>query len=68
MLFLFLCPVTPVSRKTQALTTIEPNETISLMRKYNADNIFFSKDDAFKLGVFFKIAEKDSTTYSRQKG
>jgi len=29
------------------------------MRKYNADNIFFSKDDAFKLGVFFKIAEKD---------
>ena len=56
MLFLFLCPVTPVSRKTQALPTIEPNETISLMRKYNADNIFFSKDDAFKLGVFFKIA------------
>jgi len=52
----------------QALTTTEPNETISIMKKYDADYIFVSKDDAAKAGVLFKVAGKDSTMYLTPDG
>ena len=52
----------------QALVTVEPNETVSIMKKYNAAYIFISKDDAAKAVILLKVAGKDSATYLTTEG
>jgi len=52
----------------EALTTTNPNETISLMSKYSATYIFVSIDDAAKAGILLKIAGKSPEMYITPDG
>jgi uncharacterized membrane protein len=50
-----------------ALTPTDPQETINIMKKYNASYIFISTDEKMKAWAIFKISNKDPEQYLTQE-